>query len=936
MSKSGDYRQTVFLPTTDFPMKADLAKREPALLAFWDKSELYRQQRAAARGRQKFVLHDGPPYANGDIHIGHAMNKILKDMIVRSHQMLGFDAPYVPGWDCHGLPIEWKIEEKHRAKGKNKDQIPPALFRKECREFAAHWIDVQREQFKRLGILGDWDNPYTTMAFSSEAGIVAELFKFARAGRLYRGERPVMWSPVEKTALAEAEVEYHDRTSTTVDVAFPINKSPRAELSGAAVVIWTTTPWTLPGNRAIAYGNSLSYVLVEVQDVHEGALASKGSKLLVAEDLLKTFCQRAHITPKTMATYTGKDLSGVVCSHPWRGRGFDFDVPLLAGAHVTNEEGTGFVHTAPGHGLEDYAVAVNNNIEIPHTVGDDGIFYVHVPLVAGEHVYKVDGKIVALLQEAGMLLATGTVVHSYPHSWRGKAPLIFRNTPQWFISMDTHELRQKVLSALETVRWVPPQSQNRIRGMIESKPDWVISRQRAWGVPIALFVDKKNGAILVDDAVNARILEAIGTTGADAWFLTDPQVFLGSERKAENYEVCRDILDVWFDSGSTHAFVVETRPELAPKATLYVEGSDQHRGWFQSSLIESVATRGHAPYAEVLTHGFALDGEGRKMSKSLGNVVSPQTVVDQHGADVLRLWVASTNYFDDVRIGSQILQGQVDVYRKLRNTLRFILGNLHAFEESEILPLRDMPELDRWILHRLAALDMLIRKSIRDYDMNSMYLALYTFCIQDLSSFYFDIRKDALYCDGRTTVRRRAVRTVLDRLFCCLTAWLAPLLPFTAEEVWQTRFQNARPSVHLQTFPEIPQDWTDETLAAKWRTIRALRRVVTGALEKDRQDKKIGASLESAPHVFVTDAAYAKACADLNLAEILITSSASLTVDSIPSHAFVLEDVSGVGVVTASARGVKCERCWMVLAEVGADARHPGLCGRCVAVVEKL
>jgi isoleucyl-tRNA synthetase len=936
MSKPGDYRHTVFLPTTDFPMKADLAKREPARLADWEKQNLYQALRAASKGRPKFVLHDGPPYANGDIHIGHAMNKILKDIIVRAHQMLGYDAPYVPGWDCHGLPIEWKIEEKYRAKGKNKDEVPPAEFRKECRDFAAHWIGVQREQFKRLGVLGDWDNPYTTMAFEAEATIVAELLKFAKAGRLYRGARPVMWSPVEKTALAEAEIEYHDHTSTTVDVAFPVIKSPRKELAGAAVAIWTTTPWTLPGNRAIAYGGGLPYVLVETKRPSHGSLVKEGARILVAAPLLKEFCERVGIEASPLATFKGKELGGTVCSHPWRGKGYDFDVPLIPAEHVTGEEGTGFVHTAPGHGAEDYEAALKAGIEVPHTVGDDGRFYDDVPLVAGEHVYKVDGKIVELLKESGALLASGKIVHSYPHSWRSKAPLIFRNTPQWFISMETGGLREKALAEVEKVRWVPAQSKNRIRGMIETKPDWVISRQRAWGVPITLFTHKENRKILVDDKVNARIVAAVRKAGADAWFLTDPKEFLAPEHKPEDYEPSRDILDVWFDSGSTHAFVVEKRPELAPKADLYIEGSDQHRGWFQSSLIESVATRGHAPYKEVVTHGFALDAEGRKMSKSLGNVTSPLTAVEQHGADVLRLWVASTDYFEDVRIGPQILQGQVDVYRKVRNTLRFTLGNLHGFADEEILQPPAMPELDRWVLHRLAALDALVRNKIRDYEFNAIYLALYTFCIQDLSSFYFDVRKDALYCDAKGSTRRRAARTVLDHLFYSLTTWLAPFLAFTSEEVWQTRFKGARPSVHLQKFPDIPEEWTNPRLAEKWRKIRALRRVVTGALEKDRQGKKIGASLESAIQVTVNDTAFEQALKDLSLAEICITSRATLALGKIPAGAFRLEDVPGVGVLTSPAKGSKCERCWMVLEEVGKNAAHPTLCNRCTTVVEAL
>jgi isoleucyl-tRNA synthetase len=916
-------------------MKASLPKREPEMLARWQEMDLYALLRDDARGRETFILHDGPPYANGDIHMGHVMNKVLKDIIVRSQQMTGKDAPYIPGWDCHGLPIEWKIEEKYRKAGKNKDEVPAIEFRQECRSFAGNWIDIQREQFKRLGITGDWDNPYTTMAYDAEARIVAELMKFAMDGSLYRGSKPVMWSVVEKTALAEAEVEYHDKTSTIIDVAFPVAASDLPELAEASVVIWTTTPWTIPGNRAVAYGDDIDYVLVEVGEVSGEAAAQVGQKLLMAEALVGEFSARAGIAASDIvARFKGNQLASTICAHPWRGKGYDFDVPLIPGDHVTVETGTGFVHTAPGHGVEDYEAGLKVGLEVPFTVGDGGLFYDHVPLVAGQHVFKADAVVCELLTDAGALLSSGKLTHSYPHSWRSRAPLIFRNTPQWFISMSTCGLRDKGLAAVDTVRWVPERSKNRIRTMVETRPDWVISRQRAWGVPITVFAHKESGEVLRDEAVNQRIFAAVQTGGADAWYSTDPAELLGSDYKAEDYEQATDILDVWFDSGSTHAFVLEDREDLSSPADLYLEGSDQHRGWFQSSLLESCGTRGRAPYKAVLTHGFAQDGSGRKMSKSLGNTVEPQKIIDQSGADILRLWVASTDYFEDVRIGKEILGGQVDAYRKMRNTLRFLLGNLADFDEAEVLDYDQLPELERWVLHRLHKLDGLIRAKVADFDYNPIYQALYNFCIVDLSALYFDIRKDCLYCDPKMSVRRRAARTVLDRVFHHLTAWLAPILVFTAEEVWQARFGETRGSVHLQQFPEAPDDWRDDALAEKWQKVRALRRVVTGALEVDRREKRIGSSLQASPTVYVADQAYIGALEGLDLAEVFITSGAIIAEQEPGKDAFTLNDVPGVGVVSALAEGAKCGRCWMVLPEVGKQSGHDDLCARCADAVE--
>jgi isoleucyl-tRNA synthetase len=943
---STDYRNTVFLPQTDFPMRGDLPKREPILLKRWQDIALWRQLRETSKGREKFILHDGPPYANGKLHIGHALNKILKDVVNRAQQMLGKDANYVPGWDCHGLPIEWKIEEKYRAAKKSKDEVPIDVFRKECRDFAEHWIDVQREEFQRLGVFGDWDNPYTTMDYKAEAQIVREIGKFLVNGGLYKGAKPVMWSVVEQTALAEAEIEYHDHTSTTVWARFPVATPSLPVLAGASVVIWTTTPWTLPGNRAIAYGADFDYVVAVVGETSERSLARPGETLVVAAKLLARLEEAAGFTaaPDPVAL-KGSALAGTVCRHPLAGQGYDFAVRLLAGDFVSDADGSGFVHIAPGHGEDDWLLGQKFGVEVPQTVGPDGAFYPHVPLFAGKTVYWPNGKtgnangaVIAAVTEAGGLLAQGKLVHSYPHSWRSKAPLIFRNTPQWFISMETNGLRKTALKAIDETRWIPAQGRNRIQAMIESRPDWCISRQRAWGVPIAVFVDKRTGEPLRDQAVVDRIADAVERDGADIWFTADPQNFLGNAYKAADYERVTDIVDVWFDSGSTHNFVLDPainqgRWDLAWPASLYLEGSDQHRGWFHSSLLESCGTRGRAPYDAVLTHGFVLDELGRAMSKSLDNGVSPQDVVSQSGADVLRLWVVASDYSADLRIGKEILKYQGDMYRRLRNTLRYLLGALAGFAAAEILPDSEMPELERWVLHRLAEIDLVVRQSVDSYDFHAMFTALHNFCAVDLSAFYFDVRKDSLYCDRPDGIVRRATRTVLDRVFDCLARWLAPMLCFTAEEAWLARHGDApASSVHLQLFSAVPAGWRDPELAAKWDKLRELRRAVTGAIELERAQKRIGSSLQAAAEIFA-DGSYLAALAGVDLAEICITSSGTLRQAAAPEGAFTLPDVAGVAVRIVAASGEKCQRCWRVLQEVGTVADHADLCVRCADAV---
>jgi len=931
-----DYKSTVFLPKTDFPMRAGLAKKEPELLKRWADMKLFDRLRAESKG---------------NLHIGQALNKILKDLVSRTQQMLGKDSHYVPGWDCHGLPIEWKIEEQYRAKKLDKDKVPVSEFRKECRAFADHWIGVQREEFKRLGVDGDWDNYYSTMKYSSEATIAGELGKFLMNGGLYKGSKAVLWSVVEKTALAEAEIEYHDHVSDTVHVRFPVVTSAGGKLDGASIVIWTTTPWTIPGNRALAYGPEIAYALIEVETVGEGGSAVVGEKMVVAKELLPQVSEAGKFTAKVLAEANAADLEGLIAAHPLRGQGYDFDVRMLAGDFVTADAGTGFVHIAPGHGADDYELGAANGVEVPDTVAEDGTYYPHVPLFAGKRVYTPEGKkgdanrsVTAALAAAGKLLASGRISHSYPHSWRSKAPVIFRNAPQWFIAMDKPiaeiggTLREKALAAIDATRFVPQAGYNRLRSMIEARPDWCVSRQRAWGVPIAVFVDKVSGEPLRDPEVMARVVEAFAKEGADAWFDSPPERFLGNKYNADDFEQVRDILDVWFDSGCTHVFTLEGNPDLKWPADLYLEGSDQHRGWFHSSLLESCGTRGRAPYDGVLTHGFTLDEQGRKMSKSLGNITAPQAVCDQYGADILRLWVVGTDYTEDQRIGPEILKHQADAYRRLRNTLRYLLGSIEGFIAAERVEPAQMPELERWVLHRLAELDAELRQAVDDFDFHRIATALQTFCSVDLSAFYFDIRKDSIYCDAPDALRRRAGRTVMAELFSFLTAWLAPVTCFTAEEAWLARPtqdvpDGAAESVHLRLFPAIPAAWLDPALGDKWKIVRNLRRVVTGALELERAEKRIGSSLQAAPQV-VAPAQYLQAMAGLDLAEIAITSGGSLSEGEPPQGAFTLPDAPGVGVVPKLAEGNKCARCWQVLAEVGKSHKHPDLCLRCEAAVE--
>ncbi len=988
-TETPDYKDTLNLPRTEFPMRAGLPKREPGWLERWETIGVYDRLRERAGGRPPFTLHDGPPYANGHLHIGHALNKTIKDMIVRSHQMMGHDARYIPGWDCHGLPIEWKIEEQYRAKGMDKDAVDVVDFRQECRKFADAWIDVQREEFKRLGITGCWERPYLTMDFRAERIIAEEFQKFLMTGTLYQGSKPVMWSPVEKTALAEAEVEYHDKESFTVWVKFPVTEYSMPELDvsdeeasddereavvearaearrafvGASVVIWTTTPWTIPSNKAVVWGEDISYGLYEVTDTPEECWASVGDRYILADDLAEATFARARLSDgmwSRVRSVTQDQLKAMTLAHPLagaEGSEGEWDEPrdFRAADFVTSDEGTGFVHCAPSHGMEEYELYRGLGMldrVITYNVMDDGSFREGLPFFGGTRILKANGKegdansaIIAKLVEVGGLLARGKIKHSYPHSWRSKAPVIYRNTPQWFAAIDRPvgdgqdqngtTIRGRALTCIDQVKWTPRSGRNRLHAMMESRPDWVLSRQRAWGVPLTCFTRK--GALptdpdflLRDEKVNARILEAFEAEGADAWYKDGAKErFLGNDYDPAEWEQVFDILDVWFDSGSTHAFVLRDREDGTEDgiADVYMEGTDQHRGWFHSSMLQACGTIGRAPYRNVVTHGFTLDEKGNKMSKSLGNVTVPDEVVKQYGADILRLWVAQADYTADQHIGPEILKGTADSYRRLRNTMRFMLGALaHVRPEDRVEP-SEMPELERWVLHRLAELDTRVREGYRAYDFQGTFRALFDFATVELSAFYFDIRKDALYCDGDTP-RRRAARTVMELLFERLTTWLAPILVFTMEEVWLERNPGSDSSVHLQDMPETPAEWRDDALAAKWAEVRRARRVVTAALEVKRTEKVIGASLEAAPVVHVDGAETLAALRDVAFDDVCITSGVSLTADPAPAEAYRLPEVEGIGVLVETAEGAKCQRCWKILPDVGRH-KHPGVCGRC-------
>ena len=896
------------LPKTSFSMKANLPTREPEILEFWKKINLYKELRESRKGSEKFVLHDGPPYANGNIHMGTALNKILKDIIVKFHQMDGKDSVYVPGWDCHGLPIEWKIEEQYKKNKKNKNEVPIVEFRKECRSFAEKWIEVHKEQFKRLGVVGDWENYYSTMSFDAEAQIVRELGKFLKEGSLYRGFKPVLWSTVEKTALADAEVEYQDHKSDTIYACFPIKSSNINELQGSNIVIWTTTPWTIPANKALAYNENLDYLLIEINDDGE----FKNNKIVIAESLLESVIKDCEIQDyKNLKKFKGKEFKNTICNHPFFDLGFDYDIPMLEARFVTTEQGTGIVHCAPSHGPDDFNLCLNNGIKAIETVDGDGKYTKNVSLFEGIHIFKANPIVIEKLKEQKRLLKNGELIHSYPHSWRSKAPLVHRATPQWFISMESHKLRNKALKAIDETTFYPSKGKERLKSMIETRPDWCVSRQRVWGVPLPIFINKKTKEILVDDGVFETIAQIYEKEGSDCWFSDDPQKFLGKKYKADDFEKLSDIVEVWFDSGSTHSFVLEKRKDLKWPASMYLEGSDQHRGWFHSSLLQSCGTRGKAPFESILSHGFVVDGKGLKMSKSLGNVIAPEDILKKYGADILRIWVASSNYAEDLRIDYSILDQHAESYRKIRNTFRYLLGNLNDnFEEIKLesIEIKKLPELEQFMLHKIYCLNLKFLKYFKNYDFHNLYKELLNFCTVDLSAFYFDIRKDTLYCDPKNSAKRKSTLLLLDVILNSLLRWFAPILSFTTEEIYQL-ISKKNKSVHLEKFVNLPKNFQNSELDKKWIELIKIRNLSNISIEEKRAAKEIGSSLEANIQISLNNK-YQNLVKNTDFSELCITSNAQIT----------FSDRIDIEVKTEKAVGNKCPVCWKINPEI--CARH--------------
>jgi len=893
-------KENINLPKTAFSMKANLPTREPDIINYWKKIELYKELRAAKKGKEKFVLHDGPPYANGDIHMGTALNKILKDIVVKFHQMEGKDSVYVPGWDCHGLPIEWKIEEQYKKNKKNKNEVPINEFRKECRDFASKWIKVHKEQFQRLGVIGDWNNYYSTMSFDAEAQIVRELGKFLSEGSLYRGYKPVLWSTVEKTALADAEVEYKDHKSDTIYTSFKVKKSNIKQLSKSEIIIWTTTPWTIPANKALAYNKSLKYLVIKIEDETD----FKDRQIVIAQSLLNLVLEECKIKKyNKVCEFNGKDFEGTICSHPFSKIGFSYEIPMLEANFVNTEQGTGIVHCAPSHGPDDFNLCLNNGIKAIETVDGDGKYTENIPLFKGMHIFKANSLVIEKLKNEKNLLANGELVHSYPHSWRSKAPLVHRATPQWFISMESHGLRKKALKAIDETKFYPSKGKERLKSMIETRPDWCVSRQRVWGVPIPVFISKKTNKVLVDEKVTENIANIFEKEGADCWFKDETQKFLGKKYKSADYEKLNDIVEVWFDSGSTHSYVLEKRKDLMWPASMYLEGSDQHRGWFHSSLLESCGTRGKAPFNSILSHGFVVDGKGLKMSKSLGNIIAPEDILKKYGADILRIWVAASDYAEDLRIDNSILEQHAESYRKIRNTFRYILGNIKDKYEKvdfERLEINKLPELEQYMIHKLYCLNENFNKNFKLYNFHALYKEVLNFCTVDLSAFYFDIRKDTLYCDKIDSEKRKSTILFLNILLDVLLKWFAPILSFTTEEIYSL-IQKDKKSIHLENFPTIPSKWKNNNLESKWTELIKIREVCNSSIEIKRASKEIGSSLE-ANLVIKLDDRLIDLTKDIDFSELCITSNAKVEKNNSKE----------INVETLKAEGQKCPVCWKI------------------------
>ncbi len=914
-------KENINLPKTSFSMKANLPNKEPEILKIWDSLNLYKKLRESGKGKKKFVLHDGPPYANGHIHMGTALNKILKDMITRFHQMDGKDSVYVPGWDCHGLPIEWKIEEQYKKNKKNKDDVPIKDFRLECREFAEKWIKIHTEEFRRLGVEGDWKNYYSTMSFDAEAQIVRELGKFLLDDTLYQGYKPVLWSTVEKTALADAEVEYKDHTSNTIYASFEIKKTDKDFLQKSHIIIWTTTPWTIPVNRALAYNSKIKYSVIEMgNDIED----FKNKKIVLASELVKRVSEDCNFKDfKILKEFNGKDLKNAICSHPFKSMGYNYDVPMLEGNFVTLEQGTGIVHSAPSHGPDDFNLCLKNGIKASNTMNDAGIYSDEIPFFSGTHIFKADKQVIEKLLEHKSLLSSGKLQHSFPHSWRSKAPLVYRATSQWFISMDKNNLRKKALKAIDDTIFYPSRGKDRLRSMIETRPDWCVSRQRIWGVPLPLFISKKTKEPLKDPKLIESIAKIYEKEGSDCWFTDDPQKFLGKKYKKEDYIKSNDIVEVWFDSGATHSYVLEKRKDLTWPASMYLEGSDQHRGWFHSSLLESCGTRGKAPFKSILTHGFVVDGKGLKMSKSTGNIVSPEDILKKYGADILRAWVAASDYSEDLRLDYSILEQHAESYRKIRNTFRFLLGNLRDKKMDFDLDSKEIekwPELERFMLHQIFMLNKNFEKYFEQYNFHKLYKELLHFCSQNLSAFYFDIRKDTLYCDQINSFKRKTCINLLSLILDLLLKWFAPILCFTTEEIYQIVNQKKNSSIHLQSFPNIPKKWCDDKLAEKWNKISYVRQVCNAAIEERRSSKELGSSLEVDLEIYLSDE-YLKLVKNIDLSEFCITSGArAKLLNTEAGNLFHIESIEGIKVLVSKAEGNKCPRCWKIV---------KGICERC-------
>ena len=923
-----DFSKTINLPITAFAMKANLSETENLRTDFWREKKIFQTLKKNSQNEEKYILHDGPPYANGDLHLGHALNKILKDIVCRLKFQDNFDVDFVPGWDCHGLPIEWKVEEKFKKKGLDKDKIDVIQFREECRKFADHWVNEQKKQFCRFGIQTDWQNIYLTMTKDSEITIVKELLKFLEKGDLFLGFKPVMWSVVEQTALAEAEIEYHEKISSSIFVKFPVKSD-----ENLSIVIWTTTPWTIPCNKGLAYSQELKYQIVKIEENYPKYNLTKNERIIVAEDLLSDFVELNEIKSfSVLENISSEKIEKLICKHPLESLGFNYDVKVFPSNHVTAENGTGFVHIAPNHGQEDFDLGQINNLGNDPTVNEKGVYEKNIKFFEGMHVFKSDEKVIEQLNKSGKLISNSNYSHSYPHSWRSKAPLIFRATSQWFISMDKNNLRKKALDQIENVEWFPKNSKKRILSMINDRPDWCVSRQRNWGVPITIFLSKETKKPLVDKDVNKKIIEVLEREGVDSWFTLPNDEFLTSKYNPNNFEKVFSILDVWFDSGSSHVYVLKNNG--IKKADLYLEGSDQHRGWFQTSLLESCGIYDESPYKSVLTHGFVIDENGKKMSKSLGNVISPKDVISKYGADILRIWVASSNFNEDVKISFENIKRQSESYRKIRNTLRFLIGNLNGLNVEENIKYEILPEIEKIILHKIFNLNNQINSLYDSFSFNKVFQIVLGFCNIELSSFFFDIRKDSLYCDSLTSEKVKSTKFVMKIVFEYLIRWLSPIIPFTTEEAWQCWKKevngNAEESCHLLKRQICPDLWNNQKINDDWEKIFQLRDLFLGIVEQKRNQKELKSSMEAKVNLYLNDKTYENILKRVDLSEVLICSDVDFT-EKFDDSFIDYPDNSKIKMKVEINDGVKCARCWKIFNTLNTS----GLCNRCQSVVDE-